>query len=79
MQMQADVSGLEVHRPVVAETTALGAAMLAGLAVSVWQSQTQLAQVWRPDTVFHPTWNERQRSEARQSWSKAIERAKQWV
>lgn len=79
MQMQADISGVEVHRPVVAETTALGAAMLAGLAVGVWNSEAELAKVWQPDKVFQTQWDDNQRQTARQLWARAVERARSWA
>lgn len=78
LQMQADISGLEVHRPVVTETTAFGAGMLAGLATGVWGSVEELERVWRVDAVFRPTWTEDERKAVRTTWARAVERARCW-
>jgi len=77
LQTQADLSGVEVHRPVVAETTALGAAMLAGLATGVWRDEAELQSVWHADAVFRPTWSDSQRHVARANWLRAVASTRQ--
>ncbi len=79
MQLQADILGVPVVRPVVTETTALGAAYLAGLAVGVWQSVAELSAQWEIDRRFEPTWSDNQRSTKRQRWAEAVERSKGWA
>jgi len=79
MQIQADILGREVVRPAVTETTALGAAYLAGLAVGFWQGQDELAGKWRVDKRFQPRMDASQREELYQGWKKAVERAKGWA
>jgi glycerol kinase len=79
MQIQADILGREVVRPAVTETTALGAAYLAGLAVGFWQGQDELAGKWRVDKRFQPRMDAGQREELYQGWKRAIERAKGWA
>ena len=78
MQFQADLLGATVRRPVVAETTALGAAYLAGLAVGYWQDQADVEKNWVLDREFHPgrTGPENQRAIAR--WQRAVERCLAW-
>ena len=77
MQMQADLGGVPVARPTVRETTALGAAYLAGLAVGVWKSPDDLAARWQMERVFEPADRDRA-AEMRALWAKAVERAKGW-
>jgi glycerol kinase len=79
MQMQADVLGVPVVRPVVTETTALGAAYLAGLAVGVWQDATELSAQWAVDKRFEPTWTDSQRQAKRERWAEAVARSRGWV
>jgi glycerol kinase len=79
MQIQADILGREVVRPAVTETTALGAAYLAGLAVGFWQGQDELAGKWRVDKRFQPRMDASQREELYQGWKRAVERAKAWA
>ena len=78
MQFQADMLGVPVRRPVVAETTALGAAYLAGLAVGYWTDPADVARNWALDHEYRPNMPaaERERSYAR--WQEAVERAKGW-
>jgi glycerol kinase len=78
LQMQADLSGIEVHRPMITETTALGAAMLAGMGVKVWRDLAELQAVWQCDTVVEPSWDGQQRAAAREQWRKAVDRARHW-
>ena len=79
MQIQADILGREVVRPAVTETTALGAAYLAGLGVGFWQAQEELAGKWRVDKRFQPRMDASQREELYQGWKRAVERAKDWA
>jgi glycerol kinase len=79
MQFQADLLGVPVARPRVLETTALGAAYLAGLATGVWSSVDEIASQWRRDRLFEPRMP-RDEAEARlASWRRAVERAKGWA
>jgi glycerol kinase len=79
MQMQADLGGVPVARPHVRETTALGAAYLAGLAVGVWKSPEDVAAHWEVEKVFEPSQDSGRIAEMRALWSKAVERAKGWA
>jgi glycerol kinase len=79
MQLQADVLGVPVVRPVVAETTALGAAYAAGLAVGFWKDLDTLRKNWRADRQWEPTWNTDRREESYGGWQKAVERTLNWV
>ena len=63
MQMQADILGVPVSKPVVAETTALGAAYAAGLAVGFWKNTDELVQNWNEDKRWEPQWNDEQRAD----------------
>ena len=78
MQLQADILGIPVVRPIISETTALGAAYAAGLAVGVWGSLDELKQQWRADQVFMPKWDDARRKTGYSGWQKAIEKAKDW-
>lgn len=79
MQIQADVLGVPVSRPVVAETTALGAAYAAGLAVGFWGSTDDLRANWQEDLRWIPSWSEDRRESGYASWKKAVERTLDWV
>ncbi|HEX5057433.1 MAG TPA: glycerol kinase GlpK [Gammaproteobacteria bacterium] len=79
MQMQADILGVPVVRPKVTETTALGAAYLAGLATGFWPDRDTIAQQWQIDRRFEPQMNKSRREELLGDWRKAIERAKNWA
>jgi glycerol kinase len=79
MQMQADVLGVPVSKPVVAETTALGAAYAAGLAVGFWKSTEELEQNWNEDRRWQPSWSEERREEGYAGWKKAVGRTLDWV
>ncbi|GAA1105054.1 glycerol kinase GlpK [Pseudonocardia alni] len=79
MQIQADVLGVPVSRPVVAETTALGAAYAAGLAVGFWKNTDELRENWNEARRWEPTWSEEQRNEGYGRWKKAVERTLDWV
>ena len=79
MQLQADVLGVEVVRPKVHETTALGAAYAAGLATGLWAGLDELRVNWGVDRVFEPQWDEARREEAYAGWKRAVERSQGWV
>ncbi|MCB0948340.1 MAG: glycerol kinase GlpK [Mycobacterium sp.] len=79
MQIQADVLGVEVVKPVVAETTALGAAYAAGLAVGFWSDPDELRANWDEDKRWTPAWSEEQRAEGYAGWQKAVQRTLDWV
>ena len=79
MQLQADILGVPVSRPVVAETTALGAAYAAGLAAGFWQDTDELRANWLQDRRWLPEWTERDRSAGYAGWQKAVERTLGWV
>jgi glycerol kinase len=78
MQFQADIVGVPVERPVVAETTALGAAYLAGLAVGYWKDEDEVKQNWALDQRFTPGMDEAKRAALYKGWKKAVERARHW-
>jgi glycerol kinase len=79
MQMQADLLGVPVHRPAVSETTALGAAYAAGLAVGFWPDTDAVKAVWRSAQAWQPEWTEPQRNQALRQWHKAVDRSLSWV
>jgi glycerol kinase len=78
MQLQADLLGVPVVRPAVTETTALGAAYLAGLAVGYWKGTDELAGQYRVERRFEPRMPPEQARALQQRWSRAVERAKGW-
>ncbi len=79
MQTQADILGIPVSRPVIAETTALGAAYAAGLAVNFWKGTDELAAHWREDRRWEPEWSADRRESGYAGWRKAVERTLNWV
>jgi glycerol kinase len=79
MQLQADILGVPVSRPVVAETTALGAAYAAGLTAGVWRSEEELRSHWRESRRWEPTWSSDRREAGYAGWKKAVERTLNWV
>jgi glycerol kinase len=79
MQLQADILGVPVSRPEVAETTALGAAYAAGLAVGFWSDTEELRSNWRESQRWSPTWTDEQREDGYAGWSKAVQRTLDWV
>jgi glycerol kinase len=79
MQLQADILGVPVSRPEVAETTALGAAYAAGLAVGFWKDTDELRANWRESQRWSPTWTDQQREDGYAGWSKAVQRTLDWV
>jgi glycerol kinase len=78
MQFQADLLGVPVVRPKIQETTALGAAYLAGLAVGFWRNEAEIAKQWQVDHTFEPAMKPDKRDKLRAQWNKALERAKSW-
>ena len=78
LQFQADVLGVPVVRPAMTETTALGAAYLAGLAVGVWKSPEDIAGQWRVERRFEPAMPGSRVEALREGWARAVERAKSW-
>ena len=78
MQIQADLLGVPVVRPAVTETTALGAAYLAGLGVGFWKSTDEITGQWRVDRRFEPAMSSTDARALRARWSAAVERAKRW-
>ncbi|NYD67126.1 glycerol kinase [Agromyces atrinae] len=79
LQFQADILGVPVVRPEVVETTALGAAYAAGLAVGFWESRDELREKWREDERFEPSISEDERARHRRNWAKAISKSLDWV
>jgi glycerol kinase len=79
MQIQADILGVDVVKPVVAETTALGAAYAAGLATGFWGSTDELRANWQEDRRWTPQWNDTQRTQGYAAWRKAVERTLDWA
>jgi glycerol kinase len=79
MQLQADTLGVPVVRPVVPETTALGAAYAAGLASGFWKDLQQIRQNWKADRQWEPRWSADQRESTYRGWMKAVERTLNWV
>ncbi|MEV6983973.1 glycerol kinase GlpK [Sphaerisporangium sp. NPDC051017] len=79
MQIQADVLGVPVSKPVVPETTALGAAYAAGLALGFWSTTEELKRNWNEDRRWLPAWSDERREEGYAGWKKAVERTLNWV
>ncbi len=79
MQFQADILGVPVQRPKIAETTALGAAYLAGLAIGFWASQEELTKMWAIDRTFEPSFSADQRESLYANWKRAVERSRGWI
>lgn len=78
MQFQADILGVTVERPLVTETTALGAAYLAGLGIGFWGGRPEIAEHWRAETRFTPAMGVETREQLYRGWKKAVSRALQW-
>jgi glycerol kinase len=78
MQVQADLLGVPVVRPQVTETTALGAAYLAGLATGFWRDEQEIASLWRRDRLFEPQGSRDAARQRLQHWRRAVERARGW-
>lgn len=79
MQIQADIFEFDIIRPKVLETTALGAAYLAGLAVGFWQSSEEIAAQWQQDRVFTPTMDSEKVAHVKKYWHKAVKAAQNWI
>lgn len=78
MQFQADITGSSVMRPQITETTALGAAYLAGLAVGFWKDKSEITKAWLLEREFKPNITKEEREKKYAGWKKAVERAKNW-
>jgi glycerol kinase len=79
MQFQSDILGVQVEVPSIVETTALGAAYLAGLAVGFWESKAEIAEKWALDNRYHPRFDEARRERLFKRWHKAVELSKGWA
>ena len=79
MQFQADILGKQVRRPMIRETTALGAAYLAGLATGVWKDCDEIRKLWHCDSTFEPQKDEAWRQAQFQGWNKAVGRSLHWA
>ncbi|AIF68948.1 glycerol kinase [Palaeococcus pacificus DY20341] len=79
MRFQSDILGKRVIRPVVQETTALGAAYLAGLAVDYWESLEEIKALWKAEKVFEPKMSEDERGRLYKGWKEAVKRALGWA
>jgi glycerol kinase len=79
LQFQADLLGVPVLRPVNTETTAFGAAALAGLGVGFWQSQGELAALWALERRFEPRMSRADAARRRARWQQAVERSREWA
>ena len=79
MQFQADIINCDVKRPAITETTALGVAYLAGLAVGYWNSKEEIAQKWHAEQQFAPKMSAEIRDENCHGWKKAVQKAMQWI
>jgi glycerol kinase len=79
MQFQADLLGVPVVRPKVRETTALGAAYLAGLTTGFWRDRAEIRELWRAERIYNPAMEPGRAAELRRSWHRALERSKGWA
>ncbi|MEA4955960.1 MAG: glycerol kinase GlpK [Pseudoflavonifractor sp.] len=79
LQFQADLLSRAVRRPAIRETTALGAAYLAGLAVGIWKDESELKSLWRQDAVFAPAMEDAQRQTLLHNWHRAVARSRSWA
>ena len=78
MQFQSDILGVPVDRPMITETTAMGAAFLAGLAVGFWKDKAEIASKWNVDRTFNPGMSSTARESKYKGWKKAVERSRAW-
>jgi glycerol kinase len=78
-QLQADLLGIPVRRPEITETTALGAAFLAGRGAGIWDSDVVLEELWRADKEFEPRMSRDQADALQASWRRAVERSRSWL
>ncbi|HRF74847.1 MAG TPA: FGGY-family carbohydrate kinase, partial [Accumulibacter sp.] len=79
LQFQADLLGVPVVRPQITETTALGAAYLAGLAVDFWHDEAELTSMWHAERRFDPTISTDQRTALLAGWRRAVDRCRHWL
>jgi glycerol kinase len=79
MQMQADIAGIPVVRPTNVETTAMGAAYLAGLGTGIWSDTDEVGELWQAERTFEPNMTESERTERLAAWHRAVERARGWA
>ena len=78
MQFQADLIGMPVDLPEITETTALGAACLAGIAVGFWRDQQEVSQQWRSTTRYEPRISSEESDRLYSGWQRAMEQARDW-
>ena len=79
MQFQSDIIDRSVRRPAIRETTALGAAYLAGLATGVWKDTEEIKHLWMCDNTFDPSMDAQQREKLLAGWHSAVDRGKAWA
>jgi glycerol kinase len=79
MQFQADILGIPIQRARLAETTALGAAYLAGLAVGMWRDTDEIAHHWQSSGSYEPKMPEKERERLYRDWKRAVECSKGWA
>ena len=79
MQFEADIMGIPIVRPQVLETTAMGVALMAGLAVGVYPDTDALKKLWKQDLVFEPKMSQEKREELLHGWHRAVERSRDWI
>jgi glycerol kinase len=79
MQFQADIAAVDIRRPVIWETTALGAAYLAGIAAGVWGGIDEVRSRWKCDHTFKPLMEEAARNQLIAGWDKAVGRSRNWA
>ena len=79
MQFQADIMGKRLMRPAIRETTALGAALLAGLAAGFWRSLDEISKAYENGNVFEPVMDVQKRTALLHDWNRAVERCMKWV
>lgn len=79
MQFQSDILNAPVVRPEHMETTAMGAAFAAGLAVRIWKDLDQIGAMWAVNTKWDPDMNENERAKAWRGWNKAVQRSMHWI
>ncbi|MEG0115395.1 MAG: FGGY-family carbohydrate kinase, partial [Hydrogenoanaerobacterium sp.] len=79
MQFQADIMNINVRRPMIRETTALGAAYLAGLAVGLWHDTDELVAHWTLDKLYEPKMDDKERKSLLKNWHRAVKRSMLWA
>ena len=79
MQFQADILGIPIQVAIIPETTALGAAYLAGLSAGLWQDTTEIARMWQASRTYEPNMSIDQREVLYSGWKRAVERARYWA